>query len=680
MESISNILKNIFNPIEPLEEIYIKINDKVPVVYDKLGEKFTLDNTLNDVRNQLSDEDEIIRIQDNMNFCSPSGIILRDSESNKLLKDVLFKDNILKIIKLSNINKNVILEKCKLKYGINMTDEGPKIANTIALDFSQDTNIIMEELSIFTEKTDNKTYENSFEDFLGKNLIADIKASIEFLHSSIGFGVSHEYSSTDTNNTKFSSTHEIMLLPKYIFEIGNVKPTEEFKTEVELALNSDRPIEKFKNICEKYGEFIAHKVKIGGKVQTISYSNASNLKLDKLKNWSANGKLGSEIVGGVNFGYSMNQGINEYSSISSVKTYTRVYGGDKSNFRQNNIDSWRDSLNDYESWCAIEYDDLVHIFDLLDPELRHKVIKKTYNEKILYSTKDSVEFTMLPHDYSYCHKLKIPSDLMLNLKEYKIFASQGDKISTRVIYTSDSSAIVVLHRISESKRKQSKSFNLQIGWIIVGHPKSFKYECHDWHITHSCEEYVKNWEKKSISIYQFDEIRNHSLLATCAQRIPQQSEIIPIKSKLATGVHFCYESQQLKACYFIYDLESMKCFKQNNHPELSDLIIHCSIVRQNSSINNLQLDKKIRLSFHRKPYILYNISEHNIPLWTHDRLTFVNILQNANACPNNCNAGFIILSPNPKYLEFSQNNLKDLKDLEISYFCLAPLIKSYIQN
>ncbi|RIB21574.1 hypothetical protein C2G38_2176246 [Gigaspora rosea] len=557
---ISNFIKNIFNPIEPLDEIsikeiYIKINGKDPVVYDKLGEKFTLDNTLNEVRNQLSDEDEIIRIQDNMNFCSPSGIILRDSESNKLLKDVLFKDNILKIIKLSNVNKNVILEKCKLKYGINMTDEGPKIANTIALDFSQETNIIMEELSIFTEKTDNKTYENSFEDFLCKNLIADVKASIEFLHSSIGFGVSHESSSTNANNTKFSSTHEIMLLPKYTFEICNVKPTEEFKTEVELALNSDRPKEKFKNICEKYGEFIAHKVKIGGKIQTISYSNASNLKLDKLKNWSANGKL--------------------------------------------------------------------------DPELRQKVIKKTYNEKILYSAKDSIEFTMFPHDYSYCHKLKIPADLMLNLKEYKIFASvmstkkqgdktkkqdgktkkQGDKISTRVIYTSDSSAILVLHRISESKRKQSKSFNLQIGWIIVGHPKSFKYECHDCHITHSCEEYAKNWEKKSICIYQFDEIRNHSLLATCAQRVPQQSEMIPMKSK--------------------------------------------------------------------KPYILYNISEQNIPLWAHDRLTFVNILQNANACPNNCNAGFIILSPNPKYLEFSQNNLKDL---EISYFCLAPLIKSYIQN
>ncbi|RIB18901.1 hypothetical protein C2G38_2084519 [Gigaspora rosea] len=634
MESISNFIKNIFNPNEPLEEIsikeiYIKINNKDPVVYDKLGEKFTLDNTLNEVRNQLSDEDEIIRIQDNMNFCSPSGIILRDSESNKLLKDVLFKDNILKIIKLSNVNKNIILEKCKLKYGINMTDEGPKIAKTIALDFSQDTNISMEELSIFTEKTDNKIYENSFEDFLGKNLIADVKASIEFLHSSIGFGVSHECLSTNTNNTRFSSTHEIMLLPKYTFEIGNVKPTEEFKTDVELALNSDMPKEKFKNICEKYGEFIALKVKIGGKVQTISYCNASNLKLDKLKNWSANGKLGSEIVGGINFGYHMSQGINRYSSISSIKTYTRVYGGDKSKFRQNNIDSWRDSLNNYESWCAIEYDDLIPIFDLLDPELRQKVIKKTYNEKILYSTKDSIEFTMLPHDYSYCHKLKIPSDLMLNLKEYKIFASvmstkkqgdktkkqdgktkkQGDKISTRVIYTSDSSAIVVLHRISESKRKQSKSFNLQIGWIIIGHPKSFKYECHDCHITHSCEEYVKNWEKKSISIYQFDEIRNHSLLATCAQRIPQQSEVIPMKSKLATDVHFCYESQQLKACYFIYDLESMTCFKQNNHPELSDLIIHCSIVHQNNSKSYLKLDKKVGLSFHRKPYILYKISE-----------------------------------------------------------------------
>ncbi|CAG8580249.1 16267_t:CDS:2, partial [Dentiscutata erythropus] len=615
----------IFNPTESTEEIFIKeilikINDDFPVAYDKLGEKFTLDSTLNDVRRQLSDENEIICIQDNMYFCSPSSIILRDSESNKLLKDVLSKDNILQIRKLPNVNKkNVILKNCKLEYGINMTDEGPKIANEVALEFSQN---IMDEPHF--GKVDKETYENSFEDFLRKNLIADVKASVNFLHLSIGLGMAHECSSTNINNTKFFSTHEITLLQKYSFKIGNIKPTEKFKKEVEDALNSHEP-KAFKNICEKYGEFIARKVKI------------------------ANGKLGSEIVGGINFEYSKNQGINISSSISSVTTYTRVYGGDKSKFHQGNIDFdfWLNSLNDYERLCAIEYEDLIPMFDLLDPELHQKVIKKTINEKIIYSTKDPVEFTMLPHEYSYYHKLKIPTDLMPNLKEYKIFVSvmstkkqgdktkkQGDEISTRVVYTSDySSATLALHRLSESKGAQI--FSLQIGWIIIGHPKSFKYECHDFHVTHSCE--VKCWENSIGNYDQFDNIQGHSLLATCAQRIPQQSEVIPMNSKLVT--------------------------------ELSDLIIHCGIIRSESCSNDLKLNKKKGFSFSKKSYICYDISgSQNTPLWTHDKLTFVNILQNA--CPDSCTAGFIILSPTPKYLVFNQNVPKDL---QISYFCIAPL-------
>ncbi|CAG8719139.1 8428_t:CDS:2, partial [Cetraspora pellucida] len=603
----------------------MNINDDSPVAYDKLGERFTLDSTLDDVRRQLSNEGDLICISDNMYFCSPSAIILRASESNKLLKDVLFKNNILQIKKLPNVNKkNVILKKCKLEYGINMTDEGPKIANEIALEFLSEN--IMDELHF--EKVSKETYENSFEDFLRKNLMANVKASINFLHLSIGLGVAHERSSTNTNNTNFFSTHEIMLLQKYSFKIGNVKPTKKFQEDVEDALNSNDP-EAFKNLCEKYGEFIARKVKIGGKIQKISYYNASSLMLDKLKNWSSSGKIGSGIVGDINLEYSKNQGINLYSSVSSATTCTRVYGGDKSKFRQ--YDLWLNSLNDYESLCAIEYDDLIPIFDLLDPELRQKVIKKIRNEKILYSAKFSVKFKIFPHNYSYTHELEIPPDLKPNLKEYKIFITvmstenQGDEISTRVIYTSDySSATLVLHRLSESKGTQS--FNLQIGWIIIGHPKSFQYKCHDFHITHSCE--VKCREN---SIGNYGQIQGHSLLATCAQRMPQQSEVVPMNSKLVTGVHFYCESQQLKACSFIYDLESKRCFKQNNHQELSDLIIHCS----------------------------YDISESpNTLLWTHDKLKFVNILQNA--CPKNCTAGFIILSPTPKYLVFNQNDPKDL--------------------
>ncbi|CAG8473028.1 3834_t:CDS:2, partial [Scutellospora calospora] len=299
--------------------------------------------------------------------------------------------------------------------------------------------------------------------------------------------------------------------------------------------------------------------------------------------------FGSAIVGSVNFGFNRRQGTNESSEKSTADTYTRVYGGDKNKFSRDNIDSWRDSLNDYTKWCAIEYYDLIPIFDILDPELRKEVIKQIIGPKILHSAKDPVEFSMLPPKNSpFIHILKIPPDFNNNLMECKLFASvmslenQDDVFSIRVIYTSDSTASLVLHRIGESKKV--KKFKLQLGWIIIGYPKSFKHKNFNFCVTNSCEKCIQNYEN-IIDIYEnFNEVQNCSLLATCAQRIPQQDRENPI---------------------------------------ISDLL------------HRNQFDRLLRNS---DSCIRYNTPKlQGAPLWTCKEPTFVNFLHNA--CPANCIAG-----------------------------------------
>ncbi|CAG8600690.1 1387_t:CDS:2, partial [Cetraspora pellucida] len=245
--------------------------------------------------------------------------------------------------------------------------------------------------------------------------------------------------------------------------------------------------------------------------------------------------------------------------------------------------------------------------------------------KVLYSTIDSVDdIVMSSSKFSHEHKLSIPSDLGLNLKECQIFASVMNKkkmeevFSTRIIvYTSNNSASVVLHWIHKrSKKQKARVFNLQIGWIIVGQPVDFRYENCNFCIINRIEECAPNGDHQISICDKFQ--RNHSILVSCTQQAPQQSIIHPEKSTLVTGVHFaCLNGSQLNACFFMYDLETETLYKENFEGKLIDLFIHCSL-------------------FHEK------------------------------SCQN---CGFVNLAPN--YLIF--NSLGDVRDdLQISYFC-APL-------
>ncbi|CAG8707666.1 2726_t:CDS:1, partial [Dentiscutata heterogama] len=464
-------LKNLIGKfiINSNNKISIQIDNNPPVTYDKLNPE----STLKEVREKLSNsEEQKTHIYEYMNFVGPYGIILRDQESNELLKENLHCGYILRVERSIDPNISETTQRCMLNYGIKMTEDGPKNVSEIAFEFHQDITQSVKMRKFFAEYKYEGTCINKHENFLRKNLVAEGKISIAMpSQSSVGFTILHGSQTNNTYNTEFSSKYNIRLFSRYEIEIDikKVQPTEIFIQEVNSALQSNNPVNELKRVCEKFGECIASKVKIGGRIHKIEYYNMSSSSRQISTTMSADINIGSNLVGSIGGSYSNVNGHNVSSSTSNDKIYIRFYGGDENKFKEDNIVLWQDSLEDYTTWQVIEYTELIPIFDVLNSELRQKVLE-AMGQKVLYSKIDSVDVVMSSSKFSYEHKLSIPSNLSyVDLKECQIFASvmnatnknknKNKKVfSTRIIlYTSNNSASVVLHRIHKKSKKSKKS-------------------------------------------------------------------------------------------------------------------------------------------------------------------------------------------------------------------------------
>ncbi|KAF0559887.1 hsp70 family protein [Gigaspora margarita] len=675
MDIVRNFAKNVLGPVN---KISIHIDNKTPVTYDKLDPQ----STLKEVREKLSNSEEQIRIYEYMNFVGPYGIILRNQENYELLRENLQDGYILKIERPIDPNINETTHRCKLNYGIRMTEDGPKNLNEMAFEFPKDITQSVKMRKFCAEHEFKGTCTSKHENFLRKNLVAEGKISIATPSDlSFGFIISGGNQTDDTYNTQFSSEYNIRLFSKYEVEIDikKVQPTEIFIQEVNSALESDNTINELKKVCEKFGEYIASKVKIGGRLHKIEYYNMSSMSRQISTKKSVSMNIGSNLVGSMKSCYNIVNGHNVSSSTSNGETYTHFYGGDENKFKEDNIALWQDSLDDYTTWQVIEYTDLTPIFEILNLELRRRILE-AMGQKVLYSKIDSVDVVMSLSKFSYEHELSIPSKLShIDLKECQIFASvmnatnknKSKVFSTRIIlYTSNNSASVVLHRIHKRSKKSKgfkknndKVFSLQIGWVIIGIPSDFKYEDCNFRIIDS-KEYAPHNDHQ-INIYdQFQ--KNYSILVACTQQAPKQSTIHPTDSMLVTDVHFsCLNDSQLKACFFIYDLETEKLHKENFEGKFNDLFIHCSIISiTQGNYLKLNREKKILDRFNNKSTVFYNA--HKKSLWTCHEPTFVSLFHEN--CPD-CSAGFVNLAPN--YLIF--NSLGNVHEcLQISYFS-APL-------
>ncbi|CAG8777412.1 15514_t:CDS:2, partial [Racocetra fulgida] len=219
--------------------------------------------------------------------------------------------------------------------------------------------------------------------------------------------------------------------------------------------------------------------------------------------------------------------------------------------KQPSLKEFAELLKDFKKWRIIEYSDICPIFDLLDDDLRKKVL-----DLLGYRILKEIP---LNHDLSeknfYIYSLAPQLEELTkvtNIQDCHIYASIMNKddgvFSLRVEYINDEkSPAIVVHNITNTQNK----YPIRIGWIIVGQPNHF-----DFDFVHTKYHIVLNSKKYSVSHkvgkhykIEIPKFGSSCILSTCALETPSKTP----QATFVVGSHII-PSRNL-ACIFVHDLK-----------------------------------------------------------------------------------------------------------------------------
>ncbi|RGB32018.1 hypothetical protein C1646_763433 [Rhizophagus diaphanus] len=232
-----------------------------------------------------------------------------------------------------------------------------------------------------------------------------------------------------------------------------IEPTQEFIKVVIDAIESENPVEEFKQITKEYGQFIPGKVILGGRVL-----------FDK------------NISSGYFTENSSNSNYLKGKSTSYKYNCTKIIGGkhpDNENFDEI---AWFKTLKDYRNWKPIEFQNPVSIFQFLPIDLRRR-ISITFGKRILYMATEEHNYRIEEFEKPEIFKFNMPANILKmiqNKEEYNIFATvcdmlklSNDIFTCQVLYPSDGEPSLIIHCIQ--KKYNRRQCRLKIGWMIIGH-------------------------------------------------------------------------------------------------------------------------------------------------------------------------------------------------------------------
>jgi hypothetical protein len=214
-------------------------------------------------------------------FCE----IVRDSEEDFSLEHIveITNDNSKNILylrkKKSNLDWNILNNKCKLDYGCMMNFDGNKRANKKAFKMKNCELIYIGDKGY---KKDKFGFESK-EDWMKKTnlFINDDDINVDIMDFvKVGFS----YSQNENFTEEIKSVYKYIEFGKVVLKFHeHLEPTEEFIKAVDNAIKSDNPREEFKKIIEEYGQFIPTEVILGGRVYFKDVKKSSEiLQIKKL--------------------------------------------------------------------------------------------------------------------------------------------------------------------------------------------------------------------------------------------------------------------------------------------------------------------------------------------------------------------------------------------------------------
>ncbi|CAB5378398.1 unnamed protein product [Rhizophagus irregularis] len=441
----------------------LRSNDNLSNIRKILKEKTVMDDTLLFARNE------------NNMFVE----ILKGDEVNITLNEII-SDKFLYLTKSLEPDWRFLNKKHKLDFGRIVALDEFKIAKQRAFELKS---CEMEKFGVNGYQVGHIKYSSSEDKMVKTNLFLTADADVQGF---VKLGVSFGRSKNEKAKLEINSTCEFIEHNKISLELNKLEPTTKFKEEVEKAIESKNP-KRFREITEKFGQFISTEVNLGGR----AYFKES-------KNFEENSKENSNkaaMSAGAGTSKIKVENTSTYSKENSNNFehgYFKLLGGEPNcakKFKEFNEEAWAQSLNDFRYWDCVKYKNPISIFQLLPDDLCERIYLSV-GKKILYSKTEDFDFISgkpgifeLRNIPQYISKLLQDKKAKCNIFATFIDTEETKKVilNWRIQYPSDENEHprIIIHCIKGPKKHKYK---LKVNWMIIGYDINFNFILSDLNI------------------------------------------------------------------------------------------------------------------------------------------------------------------------------------------------------
>ncbi|CAG8654157.1 3464_t:CDS:2, partial [Ambispora gerdemannii] len=609
--------------------VTVQVNDDTPIRIE-----LPLEKKLTEIRKILSDKPDI-RMGHKVDFidlstkCNPK--IPYENEEKYNLRNILGKDNSLKIS--GNIEPDwiEIIENNSLEYGIFFTKDGPKhVEEKKAFKILRHPKSTLRNPITLNEEKACKT---EIDEIYLKNLV--VKTNLHSIATIDGSYIST--SEIHRNNAKFDSyCTSVRINAVFNMTKTEIEPTDEFVSAVDAALRSPDRCQSLKQVTEEFGEYWCEQAKIGGSILYVSRKESGVREVIGAEEQNASAALKLADTTAIEGRIGTNQGKKISNSREKEYSFIKIRGGSETKFYEEGFAEWLKSLKNYDKWRVVEYSETHSIFDILDKD-RQAEVAKGFQKQIVGSKVININFEMdlstpKPHQYSY----EFPKNIDLSNTQIFITEMNDNKSDTifasRVhYYARKETPVILLHRLGKLKKQPTiRRFSVKLGFILIGTTNRL------------------NLIERNSSQLEFENgtaliTPNTSLLATFVSK----SNDNPDNSKHIARAHFVNQNDSINACAFYYNLESRQLDYRLENMEFS---INYSIIsgqEKTAKFGRAQIKNKFIKSMSRR---LTRSKRFEVIFDDYHKLQFVNerkpCLKNPifvnlllRKCPENCPHG-----------------------------------------
>jgi hypothetical protein len=482
-----------------------------------------------------------------------SNSITRKKETEYSLKDIIVDETI--FLKTCEPNEDHLKSRLKLEYGRTSTPFSVKIktaekkAFTIGnIKFTKPDVSSNDETINFSSKGDWEKKRNMF-----------FNAKVELMNFGT-FDLPFTNTQSESQETEKKFSYNYTKISKMHLKFEGLSPEVDFKEEVEKAVESqDR--EKLGEIIKKFGQFIPTRVTLGGIVYYVTKRQSNISSRQNINEISPTISVPTGIPAvNLNIGAGINRDISNSESTSLEREYSCLIGGELQDLKKFDRGNWINSLCDYKTWNCIEFQDPIHIFELLGPGLRKKIYK-ILGKKILYCGIMSHK-CHLEYGEREIVNLRLQDKICETIKKKEadcsVFATiVGDKkndfYNCQIYHPRENNEKpkLIIHCYQNNQKDQPHS--LKIGFMIVGYDFDFSNdENDDTRLEVHYKDY-QNSNNQELTQFNFDQNTFHTFLG-----IPVLNELNNSDDSILIGHYFLKRNDTIEANVFSYSLNDNK--------------------------------------------------------------------------------------------------------------------------